>query len=56
MLALIDDADASAVMQACNADLATLKGSLLGYLDNELKNLVVESGGDARPTEGLRNG
>jgi ATP-dependent Lon protease len=51
LLALIDDADASAVMQACNADLATLKVNLLGYLDNELKNLVVESGGDARPTD-----
>ena len=51
LLALIDDTDASAVMQACNADLDALKGKLLGYLDNELKNLVVENGGDARPTD-----
>jgi ATP-dependent Lon protease len=50
LLALIDDADASAVMGACNADLGALKAALLGYLDNELKDLVIENGGDAKPT------
>jgi ATP-dependent Lon protease len=54
LLALIDDADASAVMQACNADLAALKGKLLFYLDNGLKNLVAENGGDARPTDAFQ--
>ena len=44
LLALIDDADASAVMQACSADLGALRTSLLGYLDNELKNIVIENG------------
>jgi ATP-dependent Lon protease len=51
LLALIDDADASAVMRACNADLGALKGKLLFYLDNELKTLVIENGIDAHPTD-----
>jgi ATP-dependent Lon protease len=51
LLALIDDADASAVMQACDADLGTLKASLLSYLDKELKRLVIQIGGKAIPTE-----
>jgi ATP-dependent Lon protease len=50
LLALIDDADASAVMGGCNADLGALKAALLGHLDNELKDFVIENGGDAKPT------
>jgi ATP-dependent Lon protease len=50
LLALIDDANASALMRACNRDLGVLKERLAGYLDNELERLVVEKGGDARPT------
>jgi ATP-dependent Lon protease len=50
LLALIDDTDASAVMSVCNVDLGALKAGLLGYIDNELKNLVTENGGDAKPT------
>lgn len=49
LLALIDDADASAVMRACDADLAKLKQSLVQYLDNELKHIVTEVG-SAVPT------
>jgi ATP-dependent Lon protease len=50
LLALIDDPDAAAVMRSCNADLGALKASLLGYLDNELKHIVIENGGEAKPT------
>jgi ATP-dependent Lon protease len=50
LLALIDDTDASAVLRACNADLAALQASLASYLDSEMKDLVTESGGDAKPT------
>lgn len=50
LLALIDDADASAVMRACDADLGALKANLLGYLEKELKGLVIEKGGDAKPS------
>jgi ATP-dependent Lon protease len=50
LLALIDDANASAVMRACNGDLDVLREKLANYLDNELKRLVVDKGGDAKPT------
>jgi ATP-dependent Lon protease len=50
LLALVEDEDASAAMQECKADLGALKAGLVGYLDNELKDLVVEKGGDAMPT------
>jgi ATP-dependent Lon protease len=50
LLALLDDADASAVMRDCKADLGALKAGLVSYLDNELKDLVIEKGDDARPT------
>ncbi|MGX4773813.1 LON peptidase substrate-binding domain-containing protein [Bradyrhizobium guangdongense] len=49
LLALIDDADASAVMRACDADLGKLRQSLTQYLDNELKHIVSEAG-SAVPT------
>jgi len=54
LLALIDDADASAVMRTCSADLRTLKAGLLGYIDNELKDIVTGNGGDAKPTAAFR--
>jgi ATP-dependent Lon protease len=54
LLALIDDTDASAVLRARGADLGTLRGKLLFYLDNGLKNLVTENGGDARPTDAFQ--
>jgi ATP-dependent Lon protease len=50
LLALIDDANASAVMRACNGDLGVLREKLAGYLENELGRLVVDKGGDAKPT------
>jgi ATP-dependent Lon protease len=54
LLALIDDADASAVLQACNADLAALKADLLGFLGSERENLFVEPGTEARPSPAFR--
>ena len=36
LLALIDDADAAAVMGACNVDLDTLRKTVIDYVDNEL--------------------
>jgi ATP-dependent Lon protease len=50
LLALIDDVNASTVMRACKADLGVLREKLATYLDNELKRLVIDKGGDARPT------
>jgi ATP-dependent Lon protease len=50
LLALIEDADASAVMAACNADLGAIRADLLGYLDNGLKDGVLPNGAAARPS------
>jgi ATP-dependent Lon protease len=50
LLALVDDADASAVMRDCKADPGALKAGLISYLNNELKDLVTGKGADARPT------
>jgi ATP-dependent Lon protease len=49
LLALTEDANASAVMRACDADLGQLRQSLVQYLDNELKHTVIETG-NAQPT------
>lgn len=49
LLALIDDAEASAVMRDCDADLAGLRQGLVQYLDNDLKHIVTEVG-SAEPT------
>jgi hypothetical protein len=50
VLALIDDAGASAVMKACQADLVELKTNLTAYIDDDLKGLKVDSGVESRPT------
>jgi len=54
LLALIDDADASAVMKACKVDLDALKEDLISYIDSELKALVIDDGRDSRPTPGFQ--
>lgn len=53
LLALIEDADASAVMRACEADLGKLRQRLVQYLDNELKHTVIETG-SAEPTAAFK--
>ena len=40
LLALIDDVDASAVMEACEVDLAALRATVTRYLDEELGTLT----------------
>jgi ATP-dependent Lon protease len=50
LLALIDDPHASAVMQACNANLDALKNDLIRYLDNEFTGVVVENIRRSLPT------
>jgi hypothetical protein len=54
LLALIDDADASTVMRVCSANLGALAEKLVGYLDNELKRLVIDNGADPKPTAGFQ--
>ena len=53
LLALTDDPTASKAMHACGVDLTALKKSLIDYIDNSLRSLVVEPGvamGESRPT------
>jgi len=50
LLALIDDPDAAAVMNACDVDMPALKKSLIGYLDTELNSIIVDDGEEAKPT------
>ena len=54
LLALIDDADAAAVMRACNVDLEELKRTVLTYIDTELDNLVTGYDEDSKPTAGFQ--
>src|SRR6185437_8858152 len=54
LLALIDDADAGAVMRACNVDLDELKQVLVTYIDTELDNLVTGYDEDSKPTAGFQ--
>src|SRR6186997_1310902 len=54
LLALIDDAEAGAVMRACNVDLEELKRTVLTYVDTELDNLVTGYDEDSKPTAGFQ--
>jgi Glyoxalase superfamily protein/Clp amino terminal domain, pathogenicity island component len=54
LLALIDDVDASAVMKACKVDLGALKAKLTNYIDNDLKTLVIDDGGEPKHTAGFQ--
>ncbi|WP_404861820.1 ATP-dependent Clp protease ATP-binding subunit ClpA [Georhizobium sp. MAB10] len=54
LLALIDDADAAAVMGACNVNLDQLRSIVTQYVDNELQNLVTGYDEDSKPTSGFQ--
>lgn len=50
LLALIDDVDASTVMNACKVDLGVLEERLTNYVDNDLKTLEIDDA-DADPKQ-----
>jgi ATP-dependent Clp protease ATP-binding subunit ClpA len=54
LLALLEDADALAVMRACNVKVDDLRGHLQTYLEEELRGLAVDSDEDAKPTAGFQ--
>jgi hypothetical protein len=54
LLALIDDADACAVMKACEVDLSALKHKLTDYIDNDLKTMVINDGGEPKQSAGFQ--
>ena len=53
LLALTDDPDAAAVMEACRVDVAAIRSSLVAYVDNELGSLVKNDGKEPVPTAGF---
>jgi hypothetical protein len=54
LLALIDDADASAMMKACNVDRGKLKKNLVSYIDDELGKLIAGDRNETKPTAGFQ--
>ena len=54
LLALTEDPDAVAVMEACGVDIEQLRGNLTNYIDNELTGLVVDDDEDCKPTAGFQ--
>ena len=54
LLALTEDVDAIAVMEACGVDIGVLQNNLTNYIDNELTGLVIEDDEDCKPTAGFQ--
>ena len=54
LLALLDDADAIAVLRACNVKVDELREHLMTYLEDELGSLIIEDDDDAKPTAGFQ--
>ncbi len=50
LLALVDEEDAAAVMEACDVDLDLLRQQLVEYLESELAGLVAAPGVEPKPT------
>jgi hypothetical protein len=53
LLALTEDTDASAVLDACRVDLAQLKATLTRYVDDVLRVLVTKEADAPAPTAGF---
>ena len=54
LLALTEDTDAIAVMEACGVDIALLRTNLTNYIDNELTGLIIDDEEDCKPTAGFQ--
>jgi ATP-dependent Clp protease ATP-binding subunit ClpA len=54
LMALTEDQDAIAVLKACGVDIEKLRGDLKSYLDTELRGLISNRGGEAKPTAGFQ--
>ncbi|MBY0421316.1 MAG: AAA family ATPase, partial [Parvularculaceae bacterium] len=50
LLALTEDQHAAAVMRACNVDVDLLRRNLYEFVENDLANLKLETGEQAKPT------
>ncbi|MHA1597617.1 MAG: ATP-dependent Clp protease ATP-binding subunit ClpA [Alphaproteobacteria bacterium] len=59
LMALTEDQDAVAVLRACGVELDELRGNLLGFIDEELADIRLESSNDTpmadpKPTSGFQ--
>jgi ATP-dependent Clp protease ATP-binding subunit ClpA len=54
LLALTEDTEAVAVMEACGVDLDKLRRNLTDYIDNELTGLIMDETEDCKPTAGFQ--
>ena len=54
LLALCEDPDALAVLDACGIDMERLCRELSGFLNTELNNLITDTSHDATPTTGFQ--
>ncbi len=54
LLALTEDADATAVMRGCGIVIPDLRRSITDFLENDLNSLVVEHLDEAKPTAGFQ--
>jgi len=54
LIALCDDADAIAVMRACNVDIELLRETVRQFLNDDLRELVSTGGDDPKPTAGFQ--
>ena len=54
LLALTEDTEAVAVMDACGVDLEKLRRNLTDYIDNELTGLIMDETEDCKPTAGFQ--
>ena len=54
LLALTEDTEAVAVMEACGVDLEKLRHNLTDYIDNELTGLIMDETEDSKPTAGFQ--
>ena len=54
LLSLLDDPDASSVLQGCGSDIAELSNILIDFIENDLSALIVENVTEAKPTAGFQ--
>src|SRR5579863_198378 len=54
LLALTDDAEAAAVLRACNIDLERLRRSLVSFIDSELAKFETGRSENSKPSDAFQ--
>jgi ATP-dependent Clp protease ATP-binding subunit ClpA len=50
LLAILEDKDATDVFKYCSIDIDILRDEIQGYLDNELRHIIIKDSDDVKPT------